>query len=149
MLCFSAASAEYESKPGRDCVGGRGGETGLRPPGRPASAQPALEEGGRETAIRPAGGQLLCQLSNAIKTQRKAPKAPLCLNSIRVAFVCRTHYILFIYDTKVETDTLVLERLTREEAGTYQCVTRDSSGLQPVTKDVEVTVECKWRFYSE
>ena len=50
---------------------------------------------------------------------------------------------------KVETDTLVLERLTREEAGTYQCVTRDSSGLQPVTKDVEVTVECKWRFYSE
>ena len=63
--------------------------------------------------------------------------------------MCRTHYILFIYDTKVETDTLVLERLTREEAGTYQCVTRDSSGLQPVTKDVEVTVECKWRFYSE
>ena len=49
-------------------------------------------------------------------------------------------------ELEVETDTLVLERVNRHQAGTYQCVTRDNSGLQPVTKDVEVFVECKLRF---
>ena len=49
-------------------------------------------------------------------------------------------------ELEVETDTIVLERVNRHQAGTYQCVTRDTSGLQPVTKDVDVFVECKLRF---
>ena len=49
-------------------------------------------------------------------------------------------------ELEVETDTIVLERVNRHQAGTYQCVTRDNSGLQPVTKDVEVFVECKLIF---
>ena len=37
----------------------------------------------------------------------------------------------------------VMGSVTRHHAGTYQCVTRDDYGLEPVTKEVELFVECK------
>ena len=38
---------------------------------------------------------------------------------------------------------IVMEAVSRHHAGTYQCVTRDDYGLEPVTKEVELFVECK------
>ena len=38
---------------------------------------------------------------------------------------------------------LVLGSVTRHQAGAYQCVTRDDYGLEPVTKEVNLFVECK------
>ena len=46
-------------------------------------------------------------------------------------------------ELEVESDDILLERASRHHQGTYQCVARDDSGLKPVTKDVEVFVECK------
>jgi len=36
---------------------------------------------------------------------------------------------------------IVMEAVSRHHAGTYQCVTRDDYGLEPVTKEVELFVE--------
>lgn len=44
-------------------------------------------------------------------------------------------------EMEVESDDIVLQRVNRNHHGTYQCVARDDSGLEPVTKDVEVFVE--------
>ena len=38
---------------------------------------------------------------------------------------------------------IVMGSVTRHHAGTYQCVTRDDYGLEPVTKEVTLFVECK------
>ena len=38
---------------------------------------------------------------------------------------------------------IVMEAVSRHHAGTYQCVTRDDYGLEPVTKEVDLFVECK------
>ena len=38
---------------------------------------------------------------------------------------------------------IVMGSVTRHHAGTYQCVTRDEYGLEPVTKEVDLFVECK------
>lgn len=43
---------------------------------------------------------------------------------------------------------IVLGSVTRHQAGAYQCVTRDDYGLEPVTKEVNLFVECKsYQFY--
>ena len=51
-------------------------------------------------------------------------------------------------EMEVESEDIVLERVSREHQGTYECVAQDDSGLQPVTKDVEVFVECKLRIFT-
>ena len=48
-------------------------------------------------------------------------------------------------ELEVESEEILVEEARRGDEGTYQCVARDQSGLQPVTKDVEVFVECKWK----
>ena len=38
---------------------------------------------------------------------------------------------------------IVMGSVTRHHAGTYQCITRDDYGLEPVAKEVNLFVECK------
>ena len=38
---------------------------------------------------------------------------------------------------------IVIESVSRHDAGTYQCVATDDYGLEPVTREVQLFVECK------
>jgi len=44
-------------------------------------------------------------------------------------------------ELEISGGDIVIESVSRHHGGTYQCVTRDDYGLEPVTKEVEVFVE--------
>ena len=46
-------------------------------------------------------------------------------------------------ELEISGGDIVIESVSRHHGGTYQCVTRDDYGLDPVTQDVELLVECK------
>ena len=52
-------------------------------------------------------------------------------------------YFLISGEFEVSGGDIVIEAVSRHDAGTYQCVARDDYGLEPVTREVQLFVECK------
>ena len=45
-------------------------------------------------------------------------------------------------------EVIIFESVTPEHEGTYECVTQDEYGFEPITREVQLHVECKFVVYT-